>query len=571
MPRPIQQEIRLVDKTKQGFNSITSSIGRLRSSFAGLGALVGAGSFSLLAKQSIDTADKIAKLSDRLGVSTEALSQYRYVADRAGVSFETLTMGLQRMTRRISEAAAGTGEARGALKELGLNAQALNQLQLDQQFEILADAIISVENPADRVRLAMKLFDSEGVALIQTMQRGAEGIRDMRNEADRLGLTLDASTAESAERAKDNISELRGAFEGLGFTLIDVAEGPLDLITGALVGMTELIRNGAADVRNFIRALDVIDGPYTRLNALRELEVKLNQKLEELESRRGGHLTSEYERTDQLLQQTEEKIALLNEEIAQREKLLELEESTPVQINVTGGIEAITTAQKQSIATTEEWKDTMSRALDLIEAEFEELEDAAARDFAGIQEKAVETGDQFKELKTTIEGWGRDFADTLLDADKSFKDFVSSLLKQFARIALSKLTDPLFSMFGDFATQAAGSIFGRAAGGPVAANQAYVVGEQGPEIFVPSSAGSIIPNGKVSAGGGGAVGGVVVNLIESPGNGGKTNQRQEGGQFVLDVFVEQIRDAMISDVRSGGPLARSMSQQFGLNRTAGAY
>lgn len=43
---------------------------------------------------------------------------------------------------------------------------------------------------------------------------------------------------------------------------------------------------------------------------------------------------------------------------------------------------------------------------------------------------------------------------------------------------------------------------GRAAGGPVAAGSAYVVGEKGPELFVPGQSGRIIPNGTMSAAGG---------------------------------------------------------------------
>jgi phage-related minor tail protein len=35
---------------------------------------------------------------------------------------------------------------------------------------------------------------------------------------------------------------------------------------------------------------------------------------------------------------------------------------------------------------------------------------------------------------------------------------------------------------------------GRAAGGPVAGNTPYIVGERGPELFMPSSAGTIVPN-----------------------------------------------------------------------------
>jgi len=50
----------------------------------------------------------------------------------------------------------------------------------------------------------------------------------------------------------------------------------------------------------------------------------------------------------------------------------------------------------------------------------------------------------------------------------------------------------------------------RAEGGPVGAGGAYVVGEKGPELFVPHSSGSIVPNGAMGSSDGGA-GGVTVN------------------------------------------------------------
>jgi hypothetical protein len=50
----------------------------------------------------------------------------------------------------------------------------------------------------------------------------------------------------------------------------------------------------------------------------------------------------------------------------------------------------------------------------------------------------------------------------------------------------------------------------RAAGGPVKAGDPYVVGEKGPELFVPKSTGTVIPNGASS--GGGSWGSTVVNI-----------------------------------------------------------
>jgi hypothetical protein len=40
----------------------------------------------------------------------------------------------------------------------------------------------------------------------------------------------------------------------------------------------------------------------------------------------------------------------------------------------------------------------------------------------------------------------------------------------------------------------------RAEGGPVAAGQPYIVGERGPEWFVPNQAGTVLPNGTAPGG-----------------------------------------------------------------------
>lgn len=50
----------------------------------------------------------------------------------------------------------------------------------------------------------------------------------------------------------------------------------------------------------------------------------------------------------------------------------------------------------------------------------------------------------------------------------------------------------------------------RAAGGPVASNTPYLVGERGPELFVPTASGTIVPNNQLSAGG--AMGSTVFNI-----------------------------------------------------------
>ena len=50
-----------------------------------------------------------------------------------------------------------------------------------------------------------------------------------------------------------------------------------------------------------------------------------------------------------------------------------------------------------------------------------------------------------------------------------------------------------------------GGLEGRASGGPVMGSTPYMVGEVGPELFVPNSSGSIIPNHALGGGGAAAI------------------------------------------------------------------
>jgi hypothetical protein len=95
----------------------------------------------------------------------------------------------------------------------------------------------------------------------------------------------------------------------------------------------------------------------------------------------------------------------------------------------------------------------------------------------------------------------------------------------------------------------------RATGGPVSANAPYLIGERGPELFVPNTAGKVLPN---SAFGGGS-GNTTINLIEDKRRAGQTQQRAgNNGQPEIDVFV--------ADILGDGPRAKAVQKAFGLQR-----
>lgn len=219
MANNVQIVIKALDKTKAGFGSATKGLkavaGAVLNAKTAIVGLVGTAGFGLLISRSLQATDALAKTASKIGTTTEALGGLRYAAEIAGIETRTMDMALQRFTRRTAEAAMGTGEAKGAIKELGINANELNRMPLDKRMVVLANAFENVKSESDRLRLAFKLFDSEGAALVNVLSQGGDGLKEMLGEARALGLTMSTSAAKGVEDTVDSLTKLSGLFKGV--------------------------------------------------------------------------------------------------------------------------------------------------------------------------------------------------------------------------------------------------------------------------------------------------------------------------------------------------------------------
>lgn len=195
-----------------------SQIGMKTKAAAATIAIVALAAALATLKSNLDSIDNLAKVSDKLGIATEKLQAMRLQAELTGVSARTLDMGLQRMVRRVAEAAQGTGEAEGALRELGVSAKELAKLSPDEQFKTIADAMGQVKDQGDKVRLSMKLFDSEGVALVNTLNAGSDALRETEKEMTDLGIAINRIDAKKVEDANDAMTHLKTSVGALGQT-----------------------------------------------------------------------------------------------------------------------------------------------------------------------------------------------------------------------------------------------------------------------------------------------------------------------------------------------------------------
>ena len=151
---------------------------------------------------------ELLETSERTGASVEALSELEFAASRAGLQLDGLEVGLRKMQKTVGEAAMGSASASEALGKLGLTAADLTKLAPDQQFELLADRLDQIRDPALRAAMAMEIFGKSGTSLLPMMAGGAAGLTALRQEARTLGLTVSTETAESAAQLKDALKSL---------------------------------------------------------------------------------------------------------------------------------------------------------------------------------------------------------------------------------------------------------------------------------------------------------------------------------------------------------------------------
>lgn len=145
--------------------------------------------------------------------------------------------------------------------------------------------------------------------------------------------------------------------------------------------------------------------------------------------------------------------------------------------------------------------------------------------------------------------------DGSMKAKDAFRQMASSIISDLIRMQIQKsitgnIANILFSAFNPTAQTAGPKGYSpKAMGGSVAANRPYIVGERGAELFVPNGSGTIIPNNKISGGGG-----TVVNQTINVHAGVAQTVRAEI-MSMMPQIAETTKAAVVDARRRGGSFA----------------
>jgi len=525
--KPLNFKIVAVDLTRKAFRSLSRSLGVARKALfsfkAGIVAAVGAGGLGLLVKSSLDSIDRISKLSRTLGVSVKDLRKLELAAELSGVQLETLARGFRTLNKGMVDfVAEGTGEAADAFGRLGITSQELRETMGDQfkVLQLVAKRFDQVENSAVKSSIAQELFGGRASEMMLILEDGGKELEKISQQAQDFGLVMSAASARGVENANDAFTRLGSIFKGLRDNITSALAPALQELADQL---TETLKNMVEDAGGFQKFAEGLI--VSLLQFMKEATLGIIKFLKEMAAR----LAHFFDLLSAFSDTAKEAAASFREFEKQR---------IGVSVFFDGLISRVQSAS-EAFEDLSSGVDNNNDDLNKGKTALQEYADAAKSAKLDIQEFAVQG---LKGLEDALVGVVMKTS-SMKDA---FKAMASSIIKDLIRIQIQRsITGPIADALGGFL---APTTTPKAMGGHVSANRPYVVGERGPELMIPGASGTIIPNNKIGGGG------VVVNQTINLSAGVSQTVRAEIMQLMPQI-AENTKAAVVDARRRGGSFA----------------
>ncbi|MBX3451029.1 MAG: phage tail tape measure protein [Planctomycetaceae bacterium] len=178
-------------------------------------------------------AQSMKDVADRTGMTVDSVSALAYAAQDAGADLETLEAVLLQIQEQAGRSNGGDAFAL-ALRSVGLEVGKFRALNPEERLLALADGLQSVRDPAERAALGVQLMGEQARKLAPLMAGGAEGIRALMADAERLGLVLNAEQAQQLDDLGKSFDHLTASVINLTVPLATALAPSLEQLTNNL-------------------------------------------------------------------------------------------------------------------------------------------------------------------------------------------------------------------------------------------------------------------------------------------------------------------------------------------------
>ncbi|WP_435007981.1 hypothetical protein P12x_005247 [Tundrisphaera lichenicola] len=479
---------------KQSAGEMGGAFGKLKQQILELAPAISAVALVEFGRRAIDAAGHIVDLADRIGFASSTLSALEAPLVTSGSNLDEFGAAVNKMNNLLGEAAKGNEEAIKAFDGLGLSVKRLRALSPEDQFYAIASAIGQITDQNKQTEAGMNIFGRGFASLIPLlkeyegdMRKAVEAQEKMKNGlSDDTLKRIDAfgdSLSAAGIKAKNSFLEAFGAILKVTDKISEITAKPATNAKSGMPGENPLPdsyikkaqENGFVTSAKFVSVGNEQFGPAQKSTDARGSNADLLGLKEKAEAAKK-------------LADARKTLDDYNLSLERQNKILH--ESPREQAALAAMYKTMDLAAKAGI------KD----ANDLILANMQ-----LARTNYDLAESMQEAARFQQELHDKLSSTLTDIAFKAGSASEAMLGFAESIAKAaFEQKVAGPLADALVGKGGskgllDDAIGGAKNFFGGffADGGAPPIGVPSIVGERGPEIFVPNAAGTIIPNGKI--------------------------------------------------------------------------
>jgi lambda family phage tail tape measure protein len=343
---------------------------------------------------------------------------------------------------------------------------------------------------------------------------------NLRLNSERLAAILLFSDQQTAaeQRAESSIKDIKIN------TQAEIAKARLDIFAQEKLTEAEKNKEFAAKEKE-LKLKEAADIAKSRVQITEQLQ-REQERIQDIITQSKARVEEETRLNDVLAQRNQFSIdnaTATDKERERAQKLFDLEEERLRVLRQIALIKDIPPAER--LAREQEINEIFAQRRQLT-VEQQDADRNLQRDFASGFEKAYkqyveDARDSFALAGRLFQGLTQGMEDAFVDFAKTgkfeFKGLINMMLEELLRSQIRQLMAGLFT--GGTSSGGGGLLGGKiipgilAGGGPVSSRRPYIVGEQGPELFVPNSAGSMMPNRDI---GGGTSVTYNINAVDAP-------------------------------------------------------
>lgn len=216
------ESISKTDEKAEGLgNKFLSGIGTAAKWGAGIATagVAAVGGMVALANKTGEAADEIDKLSERTGINREELQRWKYAAGQSGADVGKLEVGMKKLSETMVSASEGGAKSTDAFAKLGISMDQVNSSSPSDMFNLVMTQLAEMPDSAERNAIGNQMLGKSYTNMLPLLNAGADGMTDLKNRADDLGLVMSEEMVVANVVFGDTLADIKMSFGAVGMHL----------------------------------------------------------------------------------------------------------------------------------------------------------------------------------------------------------------------------------------------------------------------------------------------------------------------------------------------------------------